>query len=257
MRKAQITEDDVPINWENLAEQQKHLAWLRRQSVRRITKFHKFTFPKDHKYYQPMPSWVPRQIIERRLFFWFCARNYHLQDPFLRDFRKKAHAVLSEPVVDEVEQHWEEMLWGDLRVPRRWVKDRSVEMGDRQVGRILCLVGYDLDEPPDICRRVLAALAEERDVVLTYAKMMQKMIGHRLNEHCLQKLVLENPAMGWPAFKRCFGLEMPTVTQSSFYFTRSNLRSQGNKIPSPIDHSREAKFSRTDRIIAVGSSLRP
>ena len=59
---------------------------------------------------------------------------------------------------------------------------------------------------------------------------MQKLVGHRLNKHCLQDLILENPEMGWQEFQDRFGLEMPTVTSNSFFYTRGHLKKQGHEL---------------------------
>ena len=217
---------------ERLYAQQQYLAWLKRLRRRKLRQHHQNVF-RGGPFEIHLPRNVTRHFLERRLYMFFAAQNYHLPDPFRAAFKKRTHAILKEPY-DRTEQEYEEMLLKDLQALQSWLRDSSAQLDDGQVKRIVMVLGYHLEKgaPDAWWRRILAELAQEKDIALAYARNLQTMVGHRLNKHSLQKLILENPWMGWPEFQRWYGDEMPTVTANSFYFTRSYLKSQGFRLPS-------------------------
>ena len=89
-----------------LEKQFKYLRMLKALNVPELRKVHKEIFPKGHRFYAKIPMHMHRSIIERRLFYYFAASNYHFPDkhPLTKEFRRKARHILSNGYVNKLDE---------------------------------------------------------------------------------------------------------------------------------------------------------
>lgn len=227
-----IKADDVEVDWETLEDQQRYLAWLRRRTIRQLRAHHRTVFPKGSEFYMKLPTWVPRYYYERRLIYFYIAKNYHLPNPWKREFRKKALAVLTHRHEDETRAA-DMSIVRELSDFRKFTAQGIANLPEDRVDVYLTRLGYMVDLPLDYKKRILFEYynLHRGDIVPRHSLTTGKPVRYKIQLGTLRARILKHPDWGWPEFEAEYKSEMPGVTRKSFYDARKKLRAAGANIP--------------------------
>ena len=223
-------EDD--IDWDALKSQQKYLAFLRRLPVEKLRKHHRKVFHKDHPFYMKLPGWTPRYYYERRLYFYYAANNYHLPDPFRKDFRKQTIEVLRHQLTDKTRGP-DMQIVKELSDFRKFTVEGIMALPEHRVDTYLLRLGYLVDVPLDQKRQILFELYNMHpgDIVPRYSLTTGKPIRYKLRKPNLRQLILENPTADYNTLMDKFGRELKNIRQDVFHQARYRLRKAGYNLP--------------------------
>lgn len=203
----------------------------------RLRKAHKLTF-RESKFDIKIPRWMHRNILERRLFYYFCVKNYHYpkSHPIAVEFRKRAKHVLSKEYLvelDPVEQA-KQMTKEAANFTITNVKAMPIVEVDRYLASLSLYVEAD----EQTRRKVLWEWFNRpsRDLPQHFNEQGKKVAARRKgnlnNKYRLRDLILRNSRLAYDDFMLAFGQQMPTVTRASFNNARSLLKKIGYDIPS-------------------------
>jgi hypothetical protein len=221
------------VDFEALEDQKKYLAWLRRQNLGKLKRHHKTIFPRGHRFYMSLPKWCPRYYYERRLFFWFMAQNYHLPDPYRREFRKKAIQVLDYRPKDETRPK-DIAIYKELADLRLFTPRGIANLTEDRVDFYLTRLGYLVDVPLDQKKQILFELyhLHQSDIVPRFSLKTGKPVTYQVrNAETIRKAILESPDLPFPEFKARYKYRLPPINRRSWQRARSILRSAGADIP--------------------------
>lgn len=224
-------QEDIPVDFERLDAQQRYLAWLRRMKFYRLKRHHKKVFPKGHPFHVAMPKWAPRYYHERRCYFYYCAVNYHLPEPFATSFKKRAKAILTQRLTDDTKSIDMQIL-NVIHELRKFTKDGILGLPEARVDAYLHSLGYILSVPFEQKRLVLLELYYFRttDITRRYKNTVRLHV-YRLDQPTLRARILENPKLRFHEFSVRFKDEFPHLKIRSFETSRSYLRKVGYKLP--------------------------
>jgi len=220
-----------------LKKQFAYLRKLRGMRSRTLARLHEKKF-KGTKWYVEVPRWFHRSIMERRLFFYYCAKNYHYPDshPITREFRRKAAHILSKQYIADIKP--EEYSRKRLRELSLFTRANIDAMSINEVDRYLASLGLFIHSDEEHRRKVLWEWFNEEPSKLGSHLNLKgdKMVrpvrrGSLNNQYVLKDLIVANPEMDYDAFMDTYGGKMPTVTRKSFNFSRCILRKKGYDLP--------------------------
>lgn len=228
----------VEVDKEEWDKQQDYLLLLRRMSRSQLIKEHKRVFAKAPKrWQQPSGKWLPAFVLQRRLWYVFCARHYHVKDQVAVDaFRRKADKILS-----HIYKKGESEYLYDIAEENQKFRDYTLEgilkMDQQRVEQICLKLGYIIDAPEKNKKMLLYELIRSQpgDAIPRF-NMDGKMVKRRLNRYVLQDIILENPTMNWRQFQEEWGPDMPNTTHLSFRECKSRLRRKYGTDVIPYTH---------------------
>lgn len=222
---------------ERLAKQFAFLRKLKRLRPLKLKRLHRKTFS-NTKYSVRIPKWMHRSILERRLFYYFCLKNYHYpkNHPIAVEFAERAKHVLSQDYVRSIDKEED---------AKQQVKDASYFsaeaircMSINEVDRYLASLSLYVEASEDARRKVLwewfhlpaTQLPAHYNPKGELVKPRRNRQGKLNNKYSLRDLILKHPTLGYRDFIEAFGQDMPTVSMASFHNTRSLLRRAGYSI---------------------------
>lgn len=221
---------------EKLARQFKFLKYLKKLSETKLRRLHDKKFV-GSTYGVKIPKWMHRSIVERRLFYYFCLKNYHYpkNHEVTKQFRKAAKKYLSK---DYVQAKTPEEVTKERIQDRDYFTGTNIRaMPIAEVDRCLARLGLFVEADERSRRKVLYEWFNEpankliRHLNDQGTSVAPRRKGKINNQYKLRDLILEHPTLGYDAFMEAFGNEMPTVTRASFNNTRSLLKKAGYEIP--------------------------
>lgn len=221
---------------ELLKAQFMYLKKLKQLSDAKLRRKHDRVFI-GSKYGVKIPRWMHRSILERRLFYYYCLKNYHypIDHPVAKEFRRKARHILSAKYLEGATP--EQQTKEELRNRDNFTATNIRAMPIVQVDRYLAGLSLFVEAPEETRRRILYEWFHAPSSHLIKhlndkgEKVAPRRRGRLNNKFRLRDLILENPTLGYDAFREAFGNEMPTVTRSSFNNTRSLLKKAGYDLP--------------------------
>jgi len=217
-----------------LAQQFKYLRKVKRMKMGKLRHLHDSTFA-GTKYSVRIPKWMHRGMMERRLFFYFCMRNYHYPkgSQIRKEFRRKAKHILSRDYIDGLDpaQVAKQTLKEGLNFTATHIKAMPIV----EVDRYLASLSLFVEGPQHLRRKVLWEWFNKpsQDLIPHFndrGKRVRK-TGPLNNKYNLRDLILQHPSLPYEDFEQAFGDQMPTVTRNSYNATRSTLRKAGYDIP--------------------------
>lgn len=224
-----------------IERQFRYLRRLKRISEKKLRRHHNETF-KGTVFDVKVPKWMSRTVLERRLFYWYCVRNYHYGNthPITKEFRKRARYVLSEEYLAAVspEQHAEEVI----KEAENFTEEAIEKMRIVEVDRYLASLSLYVEGTEEQRRKVLwewfnRPLDSHRPFDSNGMKVRRR--GRLNNRFRLRDLILKSPSLPYDDFVLAFGDQMPTVSRASYNQQRYLLKKAGYAIPSlPMGPSR-------------------
>tara|TARA_R110000751_G_scaffold300963_1_gene413053 strand:- start:35110 stop:35766 length:657 start_codon:yes stop_codon:yes gene_type:complete len=173
-----------------------------------------------------------RSVIERRLFLFYAAKNYHYpkDHDVAKKFKRKARAALDPSTLPSKE------LGNKSHVDkhRSYFSKVSIQtMPINEVDRYLAEQSIYVGAKEALRRRVLwewfnKVGTDDKDTVLTVTPRNKGKIN---NQFGLRDLILANPTICYSDFMVKFGHQMPTVSRTSFNNARCILRKAGYAMP--------------------------
>ena len=220
---------------EILAKQFRFLRYLKRLKPRKLRRYHRKIFPKVHPYWIRIPRWIHRTVLERRLFYYFCLKNYHYpQDHYIyRQFKQNAKHVLSQTYIkdlDPTEQAKQVTKEYMSFTPTR-IKSMSIVEVDRYLASLSLFVEADEDTRRKVLWEWFNKPGDELTAHFNRRGLMVRKKGPVNNKYRLRELILENPMLQYDGFVEAFGEQMPTVSRASFNNARSQLKKAGYELP--------------------------
>lgn len=213
-----------------LVDQLDFLHKLRGVGIQRLRDKYNRVFGKT-RYYVTYTADIPREWIERRLFYAYCVKYpcYREGTKELIAFKRKAKQVFLEPPetqLTEAQQIREKSITRVL-----FTKRNVARMPEHEVDAYLHILGYDVEGTLPEKKQALweawnSKSADLPPVLNRWQKHKRiRRRGHNSdNAYCLVDVILKYPKMGWPEFQEVFGELMPSVTRGSFYITRTDIR---------------------------------
>lgn len=220
---------------ELLAKQMRFLYHVKNLKLKKLRRLHRKVFPKDHPYWVPLPKWLHRSSIERRLFYYFCLRNYHYpkDHPIYKQFKLNAKHVLSPKYfrgLDPTQQAKQRLSEHGM-----FTATRIKAMPIAEVDRYLASVSLFVEADETTRRKVLWEWFNKpsNELVQHFNKTGKRVRkrGNLNNNYRLTELILENPTLQYDDFVEAFGEQMPTVSRASYNNTRCMLRKAGHDLP--------------------------
>lgn len=219
-----------------LQNQFEYLRKLKKLPEMRLRKLHKNIF-RNSRFFVKIPRWMHRSIIERRLFYYYAANNYHYpkDHAFTREFRRKAKHILSEEYLGTIDPKED---------AKQRIKDLAQFNGPNiramsivEVDRYLASLGLFIDADEDLRRQALYEWFNSKPVNLVQHHNSDNRLvrahrkGNLNNKFYLRDLILDNPTLSFSEFRERYGEQMPTVTRESYNVQRCLLRKSGYSIP--------------------------
>jgi len=218
-----------------LKKQFSYLRKLKRLREETLRKLHRKVFKKESKFYIKVPKWMHRSVIERRLFYYFCARNYHYPDNhhITKEFRKNARHVLSQEYVETLDPST--LAQNRLKEVEHFTITKIKSMPIVEVDRYLASLSIYVEADENIRRKVLWEwfnTPDRKDLIKHFNKRGKTVTRVGLNNQFrIRDLILEHPTLCYADFMDAYGEQMPTVTRASFSNARCILRKAGYDIP--------------------------
>lgn len=212
-----------------LVAQLNFLTELRRMYPSDLRRKYNSMFGKS-KYFVPYTKDIPRDWIERRMFYAFCMKHpcYKKGSKSYIEFQREGKRVLLDPPVPKPQ---EELLRERLGSRVVFNKHNIARMTEHEVDGYLALLGYDVEGTPAQKKQSLWEAVNSRsgDLPPVLSKMgkEKRLVRKRSsadNKFVLVDLVLLYPKMGWPEFQEVFGEIMPNVTRGTFFWARWYVR---------------------------------
>lgn len=220
-------EEDVLNN--RFIEQLNYLHELRQLTPSLLRSRYIKMFEKS-KYYVKYTPDIPRDWIEKRMFYAFCLKRpcYKPGSKLLIEFQRKAKQVLLE-LPEQKPQGAQLRERANSRV--LFTKRNIVRMPEHEVDGYLVLLGYNVEGTLPQKRQALweAYNSVSGDLPPVFSKLgkakyiRRKGVSQR-NTYVLVDLILRYPKMGYIEFVEVFGELMPSVTSKSFHFMRNYCR---------------------------------
>lgn len=174
-----------------------------------------------------------RAVAIRRLFFLFCASNYHYPKDSVeyKAFINRAHKYLTDTIPGELPI--EDQNLQRLQDAGYFSKDNIERLPINEIDGYLVTIGIWADVDEKDRRQMLYEymFGPEIDGIHIFQGRAKPHRSRIQNKYCLTDIVLQFPAMTYNEFRRRFGNEMPTVTRGSFNKTRTKLRKAGYSMP--------------------------
>jgi hypothetical protein len=219
-----------------LNEQFEYLKKIRKMKELALRRFHDTTFI-GTRYSVKVPRWMHRSIVERRLFYYYCLRNYHHPKLSIvyQEFKVIARRILSKEYLDNKTP--EQITKEELRNTDNFTATNIRAMPIVEVERYLTGLALFVDGSEKQKRKVLYEWfnARSKDLPLHHntdgRKVARRRTGKLNNKYKLRDLILSHPMLNFDDFRMQFGNEMPTTSRSSFNNTRTLLRKAGYDIP--------------------------
>lgn len=207
-----------------------YLKKLRRLSITKLRKLHDETFGAT-RFRMRLPRECPRDFIEKRIWTYFCVKNYHYpkdSEP-RKQFIRKAREILSNTRIRSLSTE------DDLRARRRefhkfsW--DSVKAMPEVEVDRWLAINGIYVEIPTREKRQCLFELYHKPKEDLPDEVVRNNRSTRLNNRYVLRDIIIENPQLSYDNFMEEYGDRMPTVSRASYNSTRCQLRKAGYKFP--------------------------
>ena len=207
-----------------------YLKYLRRLSLRKLRKLHDKVF-RGSRYMFSLPGGIPRDFIERRIWTYFCCKNYHYEKghPVRTEFFRRAKEILSNTKVSELPP--EEAKRERAREHSRFSWDKIQSMPRVELERSLAVAGIYVETTVAMKRQLLYELYHKPKEELPEEVIRNNKTSALNNKYVLRDIVIENPRMDYSSFRKTFGNVMPTVSRTSYNSTRTHLRKAGYKLP--------------------------
>ena len=224
------------MDHDKLIAQFNYLSMLKGLREGKLRKMHREVF-RYTKWWIKIPKWIHRSLFERRLFYWFCAKNYHYpkEHPFTREFRRKASHILSREYAKNTDP--EEDARQRLRDLANFSKANIKALEIAEVDRYLASLGLFIEADEPVRRKVLwewfnrpaSELVKHQNRKGKFVRAIRR--GTANNGFYLRDLILQHPTIDFEEFRDRFGDKMPTVTRNSYNVARCLLRKAGYQIP--------------------------
>lgn len=221
---------------EKLNSQFEYLKFLKTRTEKQLRKHHGKIFA-GTRYDFSIPSWMHRTVLEKRLFYYYCVRNYHYDrtTEVAKEFRRKVKALLQ--VNHAMEQTAEKITIQELKNSEYFTATNIKAMSIADVDRFLAGLNIYVEAPEKQRRKILwewfhrptEQLVEHFNAKGSVVPARHK--GEHNNKYSLSELILQFPTLTYSEFQRQFGRQMPTVTRKSFQTSRCRLRKAGYDIP--------------------------
>lgn len=221
---------DQLIDIAKLDSQYRFLAYIRRLDGRKLRRLHRETFaryPEGHPWNVKIPKWVPRHYVERRLWYEFAVRNYHIKGEFFDQFRKEASRFLrQEYTPDDISAVLS--IFSELKRLRGLDLQTIMQMDIERVDQTLMQLGYVVNGTDEVKRLTLFEIvdAQRTDVEAVPKYTTGRIIARATNRWVLADIIRRYPSLTWREFVDKFGPEMPTVNLRSFNDTKSRIRKE-------------------------------
>lgn len=230
----------------------KYRKALQRMKVSALRHYHDEVF-RDSRWWIDIPKWVDRLLIERRLWFYRCAGNFHYKqgDPRASEFAQRAREFLSPEAMDtwSKEQQSKQRLTELHTFSKRNCKTMPIE----EVDRYLSTIGLFLvDTKSGQRRRALFEFFNRSTVDIgpengKASRKIRRLKSRKIkSSYVLRDVILKFPEMRFADFREKFGPVMPTVTRNSFKVTRCELRKAGYDLPKLATRKKGENYTEVD-----------
>lgn len=235
---------------EKLNSQFEYLRFLKTRTEKQLRKHHAKIFA-GTRYDFDIPSWMHRTVLEKRLFYYYCAKNYHYKSDteVAKEFKRKVKALLQ--VNHALEQTAEKVTIEQLKNSEYFTATNIKAMSIADVDRYLAALNIYVEAPEKQRRKILwewfhrptEQLVEHFNAKGIPVPARHK--GEHNNKYKLAELILQFPTIRYSEFRKQFGRQMPTVTRASFLNSRCRLRKAGYDIP-------QTRRGPEDPVVVVG-----
>lgn len=221
---------------ERFAKQLQFLRKLKEMKLGTLRTLHRKTFIRTI-YRVKIPKWMHRSILERRLFYFFCLKNYHYPKghPIAIEFKERAKHVLSKDYLHTINP--EDVAKQALRDSENFTITAIRSMSINEVDRYLASLSLYVEADEDMRRKVLwewfnkpahdlPSHHNDRGIMVRPRRK-----GRVNNKYSLRDLILKHPLLNYLDFSEAYGKVMPTVSMASFHNARYLLRKAGYDIP--------------------------
>lgn len=221
---------------EKLTQSFNYLRQIKNLRIAKLRRMHREVF-RYTKWWIKIPKWVHRSLLERRLFYYFCARNYHYpkEHPFTKEFQRKAAHILSKEYAKTTDA--EEDAKQRIKDLTYFTEANISTLSIVEVDRYLASLGLFIEADEEDRRKVLwewfnkpsSELVKHQNKKGQFVRAVRK--GEKNNRFYLRDLILQHPTLDYQTFREQFGETMPTVTRTSYSVARCLLRKAGYNIP--------------------------
>lgn len=199
-----------------------YLSKIRNISLAKLRKLHLEVFKVGTIYYTD-PYKLDRDLIIKRLFYYFCLYNTHLNEKQFPIFRKKAIQVLS--AVPNTDVLKEQAKIEELKNTGYFTEEKIMNtIPINEIDGYLSILGLFIDAKEGIRRKLF------KDFIFDPNAVEIRNLGSKSwikNRFLLIDIIAANPTMTYGEFRKKYADNMPTVTRRSFNNTRSKLKKEG------------------------------
>lgn len=213
-----------------LHQQFKYLRKLKALTEPALRKEHKQVF-QGTRFDALVPKWMHRSVMERRLFLIFAIKNYHYpktHELYIR-FKKEVKSALDPASLPNRRRGGKEHV---TKTQAYFSRVNIQTMPINEVDRYLVEQNLYVDAKETLRRKVLwewfNKAGDDGDTVTSVTPRNKGQIN---NQFGLRDLILANPSLCYADFMVKFGVQMPTVSRTSFNNARCILRKAGYTIP--------------------------